>query len=175
MFSDYEPAYCDGQPLKERSIDFQEIYLPDIEQATGGIFSLAQLLKSGRILDIGCGSGALANALRKKGYRGKIIGVDAFGPYQGDTAYREYEELIFGDVRNEMTLNKIAKHEYDNAICVGLPPQACEFVLNNPGRFKLKKRGLLTVASDDIHSTPQQFSRYDGQYSAVQKIFLFRK
>ena len=38
-----------------------------------------------------------------------------------------------------MTLNKIVKHEYDNAICVGLPPQACEFVLNNPGRFKLKK------------------------------------
>lgn len=169
-----ESSYCDTRPMKARSQDFQDMYFPDIEKVTNGSFSLAKLLGSTSILDIGCGSGALADALRKKGYKGKLVGIDSNGPYPGDTAYSEYEELLFDDVRSDSVLKKIEGREFDNAICVGLPPQACDFILQNPRRFKLKKDGILIVVTDDMHENPQGLNKFQGEYSADRNIFLFR-
>lgn len=169
---DYEPSYCDDMDLSSRSMQIRDDILPGLEIATNGEISLAGFLSTKGILDVGCGRGALADALRKFGYMGSLIGVDRFAPYDGRNAYHEYAELIDEDIRAPQALERANKHPYDTVFALGLPRQAVKFILENRNSFHQGGKNRVIVFTDDVHSLPGGFNLYHGIHIVDKNIFI---
>ena len=170
-----ESSYCDHRSMKDRSLDFIDIYLPDMEKATGGRFSIQNLINSASVLDVGCGSGALAYALRSMQFNGQIVGIDPNYPYKGETAYDLYQEIIPEDIRRDDVLSGLVKYKFNNIMCIGLPPEVTRFILTNKKKFKLENKGSLVIATEHDIEVPAGIEKFKGNYSADSHIYISKQ
>jgi SAM-dependent methyltransferase len=153
-----EPQFCDVVGLDRREEDLRTCVLPDVEKATGGRVSLETLVQAKCTLDIGCGRGAYARALRNLGAQGVFIGAEDVSDYSGDNAWDEYKEIVYGDIRTKPILEKLAKYNFDCVVGIGLPPPVWEWVARNRVEFKVAEGGVLMIVTDsDVAS-----AEYEG-------------
>ena len=140
--------------------------MPEVERETGGRVSVSGLVNMKKTLDVGCGIGAYARAMRELGSRGKFVGVDPTKYSTGDDAYGEYEDLIFKDIQSIEALERLGKHHFDCVISVGLPPQALDFVARNKAKFNLTQGGLMVLVTDS-NIRDNQYKEFDVDHGIM--------
>ncbi len=144
-------------------------------QIIDGVAEYIKLPEGGRCLDVGCGSGALANAVAKRNPQGTVTGIDRWG-----AEYASFSKKLCED---NALAEGVAERTYfaqGNALKLDFPDGTFDAVTSNyvyhniPGRDRqvilletlrvLKKGG--TFAIHDIFSK----GKYGDMQSFVKKL-----
>jgi ubiquinone/menaquinone biosynthesis C-methylase UbiE len=144
-------------------------------QIIDGVAEYINLPEGGRCLDVGCGSGALANAVAKRNPQGTVIGIDRWGAEYASFSKKLCEDNAFAEGVAERT-----DFAQGNALKLDFPDGTFDAVTSNyvyhniPSRDRqvilletlrvLKKGG--TFAIHDIFSK----GKYGDMQSFVKKL-----
>ena len=144
-------------------------------QIIDGVAEYVKLPEGGRCLDVGCGSGALANAVAKRNPQGTVTGIDRWGAEYASFSKKLCEDNAFAEGVAERT-----DFAQGNALKLDFPDGTFDAVTSNyvyhniPSRDRqvilletlrvLKKGG--TFAIHDIFSK----GKYGDMQSFVKKL-----
>lgn len=106
----------DSWEAPDRGYVLANSILPDLFASSDGLFTEADIFHSKRILDVPCGVGGLAAAVRHVGSRSVLVGIDSYNYVKNSkvvTAYHEYEAVHIADVTKVGALDHIDLKEFD--------------------------------------------------------------
>lgn len=157
--------------------NFERFLIPDLEQTTKGTITQEQFVKAKKILDVGCGQGALGQALKKLNYTGELTGVDLeeYDEFLYENAYRE---VLKGDINEPKILDQITeKGPFDFVVAYGLPWVAFKTLVENRTQLPLVENGTLVMVGDwkNYPNLPPDIASFKGNYASDNLILVWKK
>ncbi len=149
--------------------------LPDVVSSTKGQISLSRLTQAQSTLDIGCGNGGYALAMRRLGAKGKLIGVDSRSANRRSKRGL-YNEIIPELIQTDKALSQINKHAYDVVLGIQIPQDAITFVYHNRRILNLSPSGIILLVTEDERTQPvwyPDFQLYRGNLKVDKTILVY--
>lgn len=81
--------------------------------------------EGGKILDVGCGSGALSIAVAKRNYKSQVIGIDTWGG-----SYKEFSKEVCEENAKIENITNV-KFYKDSAVKLGFPDESFDGLVSN--------------------------------------------